>query len=99
MLSVYKLMLICFTIVRCQQLSNHQLNLSNSNRELLTDDWMIGDEDDGNCDDVDKASWGRYFYRGIIVGFLIGLSGGILLGFLCWQIQVHKEDYKEDYNL
>ncbi|CAG9538081.1 unnamed protein product [Cercopithifilaria johnstoni] len=86
-------MIVCFTMIQCQRLSNHQLNLSNSNRDLLTDDWMIEDEDDSNCDAVDETPWDRHFFRGMIVGFLIGLSGGVLLGFLCWQIQVHKEGY------
>lgn len=85
------MMVMYFTMIQCQRLSNHQLSLSNSNREFLTDGWMI-DEDDGNCDVVDEAPWGPYFFRGMIAGLLIGLCGGVLLGFLCWHVQVHKEE-------
>lgn len=86
-------MMIWFTIIQCERLSSEQLNPCNSNCELLTDDWMMEDEDNGNCDAVDEVPWGRYFFRGMIVGFLIGVGGGVLLGFLCWHIRVHKEAY------
>uniref|UniRef100_A0AAF5PZE6 Transmembrane protein n=1 Tax=Wuchereria bancrofti TaxID=6293 RepID=A0AAF5PZE6_WUCBA len=92
MLSVYKLMMICFTLIQCQRLSNHELHLLNSSHGLLKDDWIVDDEDE-NCDAVEEAPWSRYFFRGMIVGFLIGLGSGVLLGFLCWQVQVHKGSY------
>ncbi|VDM10419.1 unnamed protein product [Wuchereria bancrofti] len=53
----------------------------------------VGDDEDENCDAVEEAPWSRYFFRGMIVGFLIGLGSGVLLGFLCWQVQVHKGSY------
>ncbi|KAK6113697.1 hypothetical protein QQG55_52705 [Brugia pahangi] len=84
------MMLICFTLIQCQRLSNHELHLLNSSQGLVKDDWIIEDEDE-NCDVVEEAPWSRYFFRGMIVGFLIGLGGGVLLGFLCWQVQVHKK--------
>ncbi|VIO96636.1 Uncharacterized protein BM_BM12930 [Brugia malayi] len=92
MLSVNKLMMICFTLIQCQRLSNHELHLLNSSQGLVKGDWIIEDEDE-NCDVVEEAPWSRYFFRGMIVGFLIGLGGGVLLGFLCWQVQVHKKNY------
>uniref|UniRef100_A0A0R3QS66 Recep_L_domain domain-containing protein n=1 Tax=Brugia timori TaxID=42155 RepID=A0A0R3QS66_9BILA len=76
----------------CQRLSNHELHLLNSSQGLVKGDWIIEDEDE-NCDVVEEAPWSRYFFRGMIVGFLIGLGGGVLLGFLCWQVQVHKKNY------
>lgn len=85
-------MMICFTVVQCRKLSNHKLDLINPDRELQKDDWMLEDEDE-NCDAVEETPWSRYFIHGMIVGFLIGLIGGVLLGFLCWQIQVYKESY------
>ncbi|KAM3721283.1 Ankyrin-2 [Dirofilaria immitis] len=77
MLSVYKLMMICFIIIQCQKLLHCELDLLISNRGLIKNDWVIENEDE-NCDAVEKAPWSLYFFRGMIFGFLIGLSGGIL---------------------
>uniref|UniRef100_A0A0R3RZY9 Transmembrane protein n=1 Tax=Elaeophora elaphi TaxID=1147741 RepID=A0A0R3RZY9_9BILA len=90
-ISVFKLIMICFTAIQCRNLSELELNGFKSSDALVTGDWRIEDEGDGNCDAVEEASWGRYFFRGMIVGFLIGLTGGVLLGFLCWQIRIYKE--------
>uniref|UniRef100_A0A8R1TZ35 Uncharacterized protein n=1 Tax=Onchocerca volvulus TaxID=6282 RepID=A0A8R1TZ35_ONCVO len=92
MLSVYKLMIICFAVIQCQKLSHHGLDRFISGRGLVKNDWVVEDEDE-NCDTVEKAPWSRYFFRGMIFGFLIGLSGGILIGFFCWKIRVYKENY------
>ncbi|VDO25650.1 unnamed protein product [Onchocerca flexuosa] len=92
MLSVYKLMIICFAVIQCQKLSHHELNRFISGRGLVKDDWIIEDDDE-NCDTVEKASWSRYFFRGMIFGFLIGSSVGILIGFFCWKIRVYKVNY------
>ncbi|MCP9260079.1 hypothetical protein DINM_003460 [Dirofilaria immitis] len=54
-----------------------ELDLLISNRGLIKNDWVIENEDE-NCDAVEKAPWSLYFFRGMIFGFLIGLSGGIL---------------------
>ncbi|VDK56874.1 unnamed protein product [Gongylonema pulchrum] len=47
-----------------------------------------------NCDAVAQISWGGYFVCGMIVGFLLGTAGGIILGFVCWRIRVHKDPAK-----
>ncbi|OZC12801.1 hypothetical protein X798_00435, partial [Onchocerca flexuosa] len=92
LLGVYKLMIICFAVIQCQKLSHHELNRFISGRGLVKDDWIIEDDDE-NCDTVEKASWSRYFFRGMIFGFLIGSSVGILIGFFCWKIRVYKVNY------
>uniref|UniRef100_A0A1I7VVG4 DUF2407_C domain-containing protein n=1 Tax=Loa loa TaxID=7209 RepID=A0A1I7VVG4_LOALO len=82
--------MIFFTAIQCQRISNRELDLFHPGHKLLKDNWMVEDED-GNCDVVEEALWSRYFFRGMIVGFLIGLCGGVLLGFLCWQVQRDAE--------
>uniref|UniRef100_A0A915PDE7 Uncharacterized protein n=1 Tax=Setaria digitata TaxID=48799 RepID=A0A915PDE7_9BILA len=82
-------MVLCFTVIHCQELKPDFLFPGDG----VAEHYWIGDDETGNCDVVEEASWSRYFFRGMIVGFLIGLSGGVLFGFLCWKVRVHKENY------
>lgn len=91
-ISAYKLMVTCLTLVQCQRMPSGELHQLSPSGGLLEYDWVVEDEN-GSCDPVEEASWTRHFCRGVIVGFFSGLGGGVMFGFLCWQVQVHKKGY------